>query len=167
LTTLQKACTARVFEANPAGCPAASVVGHATVHTPLLPVALTGPAYFVSHGNEAFPSLVLVLQGDNVTVELVGTTFISKKGVTSSTFKAVPDVPFSSFELNLPEGPFSALAANASLCKGSLVVPTEFLGQNGALIKQNTKLNVTGCKKSKKHKSRKKSRKGKGSKKGK
>jgi hypothetical protein len=167
LTTLQKACIARVFEVNPAGCPVASVVGHATVHTPLLPVPLTGPAYFVSHGNEAFPSLVLVLQGDNVTVELVGTTFISKKGVTSSTFKAVPDVPFSSFELNLPEGPFSALAANASLCKGSLVVPTEFLGQNGALIKQNTKLNVTGCKKSKtkKHKNRKKSRSGKDSKK--
>jgi hypothetical protein len=154
LTTLQKACTAKVFEANPAGCPTASIVGHATVHTPLLPVPLTGPAYFVSHGNEAFPSLILALQGDNVTVHLVGTTFISKKGVTSSTFKQVPDVPFTSFELTLPEGPYSALAANGNLCKGALTIPTEFLAQNGALIKQNTKLNVTGCKKhnNKKHK---------------
>jgi hypothetical protein len=116
LTTLQKACTAAQFAANPAGCPSASVVGHAVVHTPLLPVPLEGPAYFVSNGGEAFPNLIMVLQGYGVTVELVGDTFINKQGVTSSTFKATPDVPFSTFELTLPEGRFSALAANANLC---------------------------------------------------
>jgi hypothetical protein len=116
LTTLQKACTAAQFDANPAGCPAASIVGHAVVHTPVLPVPLEGLAYFVSNGGEAFPNLIMVLQGYGVTVELVGDTFISKAGITSSTFKSTPDVPFSGFELNLPEGPFSALAANANLC---------------------------------------------------
>jgi hypothetical protein len=116
LTTLQKACTAAQFASNPAGCPAASIVGHAVVHTPVLPVPLEGPAYFVSNGGEAFPNLIMVLQGYGVTVELVGDTFINKQGITSSTFKSTPDVPFSSFELNLPEGPFSALAANANLC---------------------------------------------------
>ena len=45
----------------------------------------------------------MVLQGYGVTVDLVGTTFISKSGITSTTFKAVPDVPFSTFELNLPQ----------------------------------------------------------------
>jgi hypothetical protein len=116
LTTLQKACTAAQFAANPAGCPAASIVGHAIVHTPVLPVPLEGPAYFVSNGGEAFPNLVMVLQGYGVTVDLVGDTFINKAGVTSSTFKSTPDVPFSTFELNLPEGRFSALAANTNLC---------------------------------------------------
>jgi hypothetical protein len=116
LTTLQKACTAAQFAANPAGCPAASVVGHAKVSTPLLPVPLEGPAYFVSNGGEAFPNLIMVLQGYSITVDLVGDTFINKAGITSSTFKATPDQPFSTFELTLPEGKYSALAANTNLC---------------------------------------------------
>jgi hypothetical protein len=116
LTTLQKACTAAQFRANPAGCPAASVVGHAKAITPLIPVPLEGPAYFVSNGGEAFPNLIVVLQGYGVTVDLVGDTFISKAGITSSTFKTVPDAPVGSFELTLPEGRYSALAASGNLC---------------------------------------------------
>jgi hypothetical protein len=156
LTTLQKACTAAVFEANPANCPAASVVGVAKAVTPVLPVALSGPAYFVSHGGEAFPSLEVLLQGSGVRVDLTGSTFISKAGITSSTFKSVPDVPISSFELYLPEGPHSALAANGNLCKGKLAIPTAFVAQNGAEIHQSTPVSVTGCPKAKKTKQAKK-----------
>ncbi len=122
LTTLQKACTAAQFKVNPAGCPAASIVGHARAVTPLIPVPLEGPAYFVSNGGEAFPNLIIVLQGYGVTVELVGDTFISKTGVTSSTFNTVPDAPVGSFELTLPEGPYSALAANGNLCSSAKTV---------------------------------------------
>jgi hypothetical protein len=116
LTTLQQACTAAQFHANPAGCPAASIVGHAKAITPLVPVPLEGPAYFVSNGGEAFPNLIVVLQGYGVTIDLVGDTFISKAGITSSTFKTVPDAPVGSFELTLPQGPYSALTANGDLC---------------------------------------------------
>jgi hypothetical protein len=150
LTTLQKACIAAVFNANPANCPAASVIGVARVATPVLPVQLTGPVYFVSNGGEAFPNLVVVLQGDGVRVNLVGNTFISKAGITSTTFKTVPDVPFTSFELYLPEGRYSALAANGNLCKSKLAMPTAFTAQNGAVMKQSTKIAVTGCPKAKK-----------------
>ncbi len=151
LTTLQKACLAKVFEENPANCPKESLVGTATAVTPVLPVPLTGPAYFVSHGGEAFPSLIVVLQGYGVTVDLVGTTFISKAGITSSTFKQVPDVPITSFDLKLPQGPYSALAANlpvsakGSYCGQNLVMPTLFVAQNGAEIQQNTPIAVEGC----------------------
>jgi hypothetical protein len=144
LTTLQKACTAAVFNANPANCPKESIVGQAKVLTPVLPVPLTGPAYFVSHGGEAFPDLTIVLQGYGLSVQLVGSTSI-KNGVTTSTFKATPDVPFESFELTLPQGKFSALAANANLCKSKLSMPTEFTAQNGAVIKQSTPISVSGC----------------------
>jgi hypothetical protein len=152
LTTLQKACLDTVFRVNPANCPKESIVGHAKVSTPLLPVPLAGPAYFVSHGNEAFPSLTIVLQGDNVTVELVGATQI-RKGVTTTTFRSTPDTPFSQFELILPQGKFSALTTNANLCKNrnKLIMPTELQGQNGAEIKTNTKISVTNCPRHRKH----------------
>jgi hypothetical protein len=147
LTTLQKACPAATFNSNPALCPAASVVGIAKTTTPLLPVELSGPVYFVSHGGEAFPNLIVVLQGDNVRVDLVGDTFINKAGITSTTFKTVPDVPVNTFELYLPQGKYSALAANGNLCKiqSKLKMPTEFIAQNGAVMRQSTKIAVTGC----------------------
>jgi hypothetical protein len=157
LTTLQKACTARQFDANPAGCPAASKVGYAKAITPLIPEPLEGPAYFVSHGGEAFPNLIIVLQGYGVTIDLVGDTFINEKtNVTSSTFKAVPDEPVGSFELTLPQGPNSALAANGNLCNTKLAMPTVFSAQNGMVVKQSTPIVASGCPKHKvKHKIKK------------
>jgi hypothetical protein len=146
LTTLQKACPAKTFEANPAACPSASIVGHAKATTPVLPVGLEGPAYFVSHGGEEFPQLIIVLQGYGTTVHLVGSTFISKTGITSSTFKQVPDVPVGTFELTLPQGKFSALAANGNLCTAKkLAMPTLFIAQNGATIHTTTPIVPTGC----------------------
>ncbi|MGA2164619.1 MAG: hypothetical protein ABSH36_09115, partial [Solirubrobacteraceae bacterium] len=153
LKTLQKACTEKVFAENPANCPKASNVGEANVSTPVLEGGLTGPAYFVSHGGAKYPELIMVLTGeDGVTVQVHGETFISKAGITTATFATVPDVPFSTFELNLPEREYPALSANGNLCQaqaaGKLLMPTEMVGQNGLVISQSTKISVTGCPKS-------------------
>jgi hypothetical protein len=188
LTTLQQACTEKQFAANPAGCPAGSDVGFATATTPLLKVALTGPAYLVSHGGAAFPDLVVILQanerGGHIRIDLVGNTNI-KKGITFSNFDTVPDAPISTFELRLPESTHSALAAIKNLCALSktvtvhrhvtvhvhghtrhvnrrvkrtipdpLLMPTTITGQNGAVVKHNTRIAVTGCSKPKARKAR-------------
>jgi hypothetical protein len=159
LTTLQKACPAQTFEANPAACPAASIVGHATASTPVLPVSLSGPAYFVSHGGEAFPDLIIVLSGYGTTVHLVGSTFINKAGITSSTFKTIPDVPVGTFEMTLPQGKYSALAANGNLCTAKkLAMPTAFTAQNGAEIHTSTPILPAGCPKKKAHKAKRASK---------
>ena len=130
--------------------------------TPLLPVPLVGPVYLVSHGGAAFPDLVVVLEGYGVRVDLVGAVFISKKGITSTTFANVPDVPVSSFELFLPQGAHSALAATGDLCTSKLVMPTAFTAQDGAQLRLSTKITVTGCpkvvKKAKKAKKAKQAR---------
>ncbi len=146
LTTLQKACPDRTFNQNPAACPAASRVGEAKATTPLLPVPLNGPAYFVSHGSAKFPELVIVLSGYGTTVQLHAETFISKTGITSSTFRTIPDVPVGTFELTLPQGRYSALATPSNnLCKNTLRMPTVFTAQNGLALKQNTPIKTTGC----------------------
>jgi uncharacterized repeat protein (TIGR01451 family) len=161
LTTLQKACLEKVFAANPASCPVASQVGQVKVATPVLPGGLTGTAYFVSHGGAKYPELILVLTGQNgVTEQVHGETFISKAGITTATFATVPDVPFSNFELELPQRQYPALTANGNLCKGTLLMPTEMVGQNGLVIDQSTKIAVTGCPKSKSVKHRKKGARG-------
>ncbi len=155
LTTIQQACPAATFNANPASCPAGSNIGVATATTPVLAAPATGPAYLVSHGGAAFPDLVVVLQDEGVALDLVGSIDI-KHGVTSSAFASVPDVPISSFELKLPEGPHSGLTAvlpakaKGNLCGTSLTMPTTLTGQNGAVVKQTTKIAVTGCAKAKK-----------------
>lgn len=176
LATLQSACRDTIFEANPAACPKASVVGMARARTPALASLLTGPVYFVSHGRNAFPSPVAVLQGDGVSIVLLGSTTVEKSGLARIDFDALPDMPIDSLELYLPQGPHSVLGANTSLCAltktvtvkqtglerlderavaravvvrkrvhENLLMPTELVAQNGAVIHQDTKILVSGC----------------------
>jgi len=150
LTTLQKACLLKVFEANPLNCKKespGSEVGTATAITPTLSVPMKGPAFLVSHAGEAFPSLELVLEGQGVRVIVEGKTDI-KKGITTTNFAATPDVPVSSITVNLPLGPHSALTTenvNTNLCTAKLTMPTVITGQNGKVVKYATNISPTGC----------------------
>jgi hypothetical protein len=144
LTSLQKACLAATFEANPFSCPSASQVGTATAITPVLPGQMTGPVYLVSFGGEEFPQVDLVLEDEGVRVIVVGHTKITK-GITTTNFAAAPDVPVSSITVNLPLASNSALAATGNLCAPTLLMPTTITGQNGSVFKQNTVISPTGC----------------------
>jgi uncharacterized repeat protein (TIGR01451 family) len=158
LSTLQHACLATVIEVDPARCPPASVLGSVTIITPVLHQPFVGPVYVVSHGRSALPALEFVLQGEGVTVDVVGQTRF-QHGILAGTFSSLPDVPISTLGLVLTEGPHSLLAANlpassrAGLCGQTLAMPTEITGENGAVLKQTTKIAVSGCTK---HKRRRK-----------
>ena len=161
LETIQGACPERTFDANPAACPKASVIGQALVATPILAGLMAGPAYLVAKGGKtpigtsAFPDMVLVLQGDGVRIDLRGEVYVSEKNITSTTFRSIPDVPIRRLDLILPEGKTSILAASAGLCtKKPLRMSTAITGQNGARLKPTVTVAVSGCKKPKRHKTR-------------
>lgn len=144
LTTLQGACREAVFKADPASCPGSSIIGTGAITTPFLRGLLRGPVYLVSHGSRAFPDLDGVMQGEGVTLILTGTASFAK-GISSDAFRALPDAPISTLDLMFPQGPSSAFAANANLCGRTLKMPTELTGQNGAVVKQATRIAVSGC----------------------
>jgi len=118
---------------------------------------MTGPIYLVSHGGAAFPDLVFVLQAEGITIDLDGNTNI-KKGVTSETFKTVPDAPFTSFTATFPQGPHSVLATNLpakakfNLCGQKLKMPVRIVAQNNKTTVETVNVGVTGCVKHKKPK---------------
>jgi hypothetical protein len=151
-STIEKACLAATFEANPASCDEGSLIGEGIVYTPVFKNPLRGPAYLVSHGAAEFPDVEFVLQGEGVKTLLDGKTDI-KKGITYSKFETSPDAPFTKFESIFPEGPHSALTTfvpeseNYNLCKhaSQLVVPTTIVGQNGAVIEHTTDISLEGC----------------------
>jgi hypothetical protein len=144
LTTLQKACVAATFEADPYQCPSGSFVGTVTADTPTLPVQMEGPAILVSHGGAAFPDLDLLLEGEGVRVILVGHTKI-RNAITTTNFSDLPDAPVTSVTVHLPVGPHSALAANGNLCARRLQMPTTIVAQNGVKFKQKTRVRVRNC----------------------
>jgi hypothetical protein len=152
LETIQKACPEATFKRNPATCPKASVIGSATVATPMLSTPMRGPAILVSHGGKAFPDMVLVLQAQGVRIDLTSALYVDEHNITSTTFRTIPDVPIRRLDLVFPEGERSALAASANLCSGPLHMLTAMTGQNGARVKPTVKVAVAGCKHKKRHK---------------
>jgi len=141
-TTVRQSCAEATFRADPRTCPPASVVGSDVAATPVTGGTLGGPVYLVSHQG-ALPTLEALLQGDGISVGLSGS--ITFAPTLTSTFAAVPDVPISTFRLDLPQGPHSALSALGNLCTSPLVMPTTITGHNGRQISQNTPISVPDC----------------------
>jgi hypothetical protein len=96
--------------------------------------------------------MILVLQGDGVRIDLTGGLFVSQKNITSVAFRTIPDVPIRRFDLILPEGQSSILAAGASLCGKPLHMTTAITAQSGARVKPTVTVAVAGCKKPKRRK---------------
>jgi hypothetical protein len=141
-STVAAACPEATFAADPSGC-AAAQVGTVTAATPLLPDPFAGPVYLVAHP-AGLPTIEALLQGHKLSIDLSGTVTFGATGITSA-FNTVPDAPITSFVLDLPAGPHSALAATGSLCPGPLTMAATIVGQSGARVDQVAPVEVTGC----------------------
>ena len=140
--TVTGACLEATFAADPSKC-ASAQIGTVAATTPLLTGSLGGPVYLVAHAT-GLPTIEALLQGQGLNIGLSGTITFTPAGL-QSTFASVPDVPITSFVLDLPTGPHSALSASKGVCGGALTMPTTIVGQNGARIQRVTPVTVTGC----------------------
>jgi hypothetical protein len=82
--------------------------------------------------------MVLDLEGQ-VSIEAAA-RIDSVNGGLRATFEAVPDVPFSSIVLDLVGGSKGLLQNSESLCGKRKRAKVRMTGQNGAVVKTETKL---------------------------
>jgi hypothetical protein len=141
-------CTRVNFAADT--CPSSSLVGNATVRTPILDRPLSGDVYLRSSSHE-LPDLALDLEGQ-LEIEAVG-HIDSVDGRLRARFETVPDVPFSSIELDLAGGKKGLLQNSQSLCGATKKATVKMAGQNGNTINRLTKLK-TSCGSKSRHKRR-------------
>ncbi len=145
LSAIQGACLSHGGPLRPSACPASSVIGTATVTTPMLPSPLTGPLYLVAHGGRTLPSLVALLAGYGLSAELTGAFAVSRTGSISAAFRSLPDVPVDALQIDLSPGPSSLLGAIASPCARALRLPYQLTAHNGAQIDATARIAVNGC----------------------
>jgi hypothetical protein len=149
LDVIGDACTPEQFEQNAAENCANARAGVAVAKTPLLAKPLRGSAYFVERpSSSGLPNLVVALRGE-VDVDLVGTIRIPQPRNTLGTvFKAIPDVPVSSFKLKLFAGENGSVGTTANLCSKRArraTAKVRFVGHNGDRIDQRQRLKIAGC----------------------
>jgi hypothetical protein len=150
IPTINNACTLAQYEADFTKCPGDSFIGTVSAKTPILDQPLTGPAYIVAPPNDV-PQVRLRLngqgQGDGVFVELSGDVIVDRgDGRSVVTFKTVPDVPVTAFDLDLPAGPHSILdAPSDDLCKGPITADLTLIGQNGKRVDSQPRIAVSDC----------------------
>jgi hypothetical protein len=129
-------CTRVQFAAE--NCPSGSILGAASVSTPLLDAPLSGPVYLRSSGH-ALPDLVVALKGQ-FDIELAGQIGTTKAGGLRTVFSGLPDAPISHFELNLYGKKRGLLQSTQSLCRGGHRADVRMVGQNGRELRRKTKL---------------------------
>jgi hypothetical protein len=147
----QNVCS--VAASNTDSCPAKTIIGSASVTTPLLNQPLTGPVYLVqgirtnAQGQQirTLPALLIPLRGQ-VAIDLRGQTSVDGGGRLVTTFPAVPDAPISSFTLAITGGRHGILVVTggANLCRGTQRATAVFAAQSGKSTHQTVKM-ATPC----------------------
>jgi hypothetical protein len=137
---LGNVCTNAQFAAD--ACPADSIYGTATAVTPLLEQPLTGNVY-LRPGRHKLPDLVADLRGQ-IDIQLSGRIDSAKSGGLRTRFETVPDAPVTKFVLDMAGGKSGLLQNEKSLCKADKMATQKLIGQNGARITRQRRLQ-TSC----------------------
>lgn len=146
LETVNQACQYADWAAG--NCASTTRAGNAVAHTPILPEPLTAGVYLVrqADGKGVLPDLRMILRGNGLAIRLLGKVTINKDGQPVATFPAIPDVPISSFEMDLPQGKNALLDSSKSLCGGDdLDMEVRMTGQSGAKYTTDVPVDVTDC----------------------
>jgi hypothetical protein len=128
-------------------------VGTATAVTPLLRDPLLGRVFLVRNPGRRLPDMMVRLRGQGdeslVDIDLTGKITIPKDLTLKTTFDTVPDVPITSFRLNLVSGRNAPVGAVENLCtaraRKASVATLAFTGQSGKKVRSKRKMTVVGC----------------------
>jgi hypothetical protein len=133
-------------------CPGPSLVGSASVTTPVLPFQLSGPVYVVQEVGSVLPKLYVVLRGPGIQVVLRARNSFLHAIQTVNTFDNLPDVPQAHFELKIKGGPSGILNNFYDACGVAMQhrkFDYSFTGYNGKQVKKVAYLEQEGCASSK------------------
>jgi hypothetical protein len=134
-------CTRKNFAAQ--NCPAGSIYGHVTAHTPLLEESLSGPVYLRSSDN-LLPDAVLVLHGI-IDVE-VPIRIDSFKQRLRATVKNAPDAAVSSVVVQMQGGRKGLFVNSRNLCASKNRAELNLTAQSTKKLKRNPLVKPAGCK---------------------
>ncbi|MGH2974083.1 MAG: hypothetical protein ACRDLL_04345 [Solirubrobacterales bacterium] len=140
-------------DGNGSACPVASIYGTAAATSPLVDYSLEGSVYLRSSSHQ-LPDLVAVLHGppsQPIAVDAVG-RIDSVKGAIRTTFEGVPDLPVSSFVLNMQGGKKGLLQNSTNICKGTNKARALIAAQNGKGVERTPALKNSKCGKAKRRK---------------
>ena len=129
-------CVTSDFEAGT--CPASSMIGTAEATSPLLDHSLKGNVYTRASQVHKLPDLAIDLKGQ-VDIELTGRVD-AVNGRLRTSFEATPDVPVSSFTLDLVGGSKGLLVNEDALCGTKKKATARMVGQNGDIVRRSISL---------------------------
>jgi hypothetical protein len=154
VVNVRNSCSPAQYQAD--ACPVQ--VGTATAITPLLRDPLVGRIFLVRNGR-SLPDMMVRLRGQGdaslVDIDLAGKITIPKDLTVRTTFDAVPDVPITSFRLDLVSGRNAPVGTVRNLCDASVrkasVAKLAFTAQSGKKVTRNQTVTVAGCGKAASH----------------
>ncbi len=126
-------------------CPQQALIGHATAVSPILDQPLTGNVYLRSSRVHDLPDMAIDFTGQ---VDFTLVAHIDSVDARLRTrFETVPDVPISTFKLDLLGGSKGLLQNSEGICGKVKRLTVKMIGQNGAVLNSRSRLRAACGKK--------------------